>query len=111
MYTEENVSSDDESAPPEEQSKQVTESSVSGSEDRLDLSATKQLILRAVLDLGATKPKNKLSSAAIGTKAKLHPDARLRIELAALRDLKLLGGEKGSRGYWLTQAGVRESRR
>ena len=76
--------------------------------ERLNLSSTKRTVLKAVYELGATEEAKKVTAPVIGTRAKMAPDARLRNELAGLRDLKLLGGFKGVQGYWLTDAGIRE---
>ncbi|MFN0018636.1 MAG: hypothetical protein ACKVP0_10275 [Pirellulaceae bacterium] len=83
-----------------------TESNAKISKDRNELSSTKCLILLAVQQLKAMDETTKITCPEIGKKVGMDPDARLRSELAALRDLKLLGGAKGTRGYWLTHAGV-----
>ncbi len=76
----------------------------------LELSETKRLILRAILDLKAAGESSKVTCPQVSAKVKMEPDARLRSELADLRTLRLLGGKKGQRGYWLTDAGIREAR-
>lgn len=76
----------------------------------LELSDTKKLVLCAVLELGAVDEQHKVASSAIGLQSKLSSGSRIRTELAALRDLKLLGGDKGVRGYWLTSAGISEAK-
>ena len=68
----------------------------------LDLSNTKMLLLRTVFELGAMSSDKKVTGSDIARCSKMPADQRLRSELAALRDLKLLGGQKGERGYWLT---------
>jgi len=70
-----------------------------------DLSETRKLILQAVCDLGATDEVTKVSAPKIAAKLRVPADNRLRKELADLRMLKLLGGEKGTQGYWLTEEG------
>lgn len=71
-----------------------------------DLSDTKKLILRAVLELRATDEQSKVFAPQIAEKMGIAADNRLREELAFLRSFQLLGGQKGSRGYWLTKTGL-----
>ena len=82
-----------------------------GGDSGFDLSDTKRLILKAIFELGAVEKQQNVSCPQTATKVKMNPDARLRSELADLRTLKLLGGKKGQRGYWLTPAGIREANR
>ena len=82
-----------------------------GGDSGFDLSATKRLILKAIFELGALDEQQNVSCPKTATKVKMNPDARLRSELANLRTLKLLGGKKGQRGYWLTPTGIREAQR
>lgn len=72
-----------------------------------DLSATKMLVLRTVMELGATEEVKKVSAPQILEKLKGIADNRLREALSNLRELKLLGGAKGAQGYWLTKSGLK----
>lgn len=76
---------------------------------RIELSMTTRLILRAVVSLGATDELKKVGAIEIARESKMDCDARLRGELATPRDLQLLGGPKGVRGYWLTPFGVQQA--
>jgi len=91
-------------------SHRAASSSPIGSEDRHDLSETKLLILRGLLEMGATKESKKITCPMIAKKTKMGAGTRLRNELAALRDLNLLGGAKRTIGYWLTDDGIREAK-
>ncbi|MCC6493490.1 MAG: hypothetical protein IT424_10760 [Pirellulales bacterium] len=84
--------------------------SETGSVAPKDLSTTRKLILEAILDIGAVDETNKVSAPQIAEKLRGLTDKRLREELAVLRTLKLLGGSKGARGYWLTPAGTQCAR-
>lgn len=85
-----------------------TQATPGQTKSHLDLSITKCMILQAVKELGAKCEESKVGCAAIARQTKMAPDARLRTELAALRELQLLGGDKGTRGYWLTTVGLRQ---
>jgi hypothetical protein len=75
-----------------------------------DLSQTKKLVIKTVWNLQATHDGNCVSAGKIAETLGVVADTRIRNELAALRDLNLLGGKKGARGYWLTDAGVRAAK-
>jgi hypothetical protein len=71
-----------------------------------DLGTTKKLLLRAVLKLGAIEKTKFVYGWKIAKFMGINADSRFRGEISDLRPLKLLGGDKGSQGYWLTPIGL-----
>jgi hypothetical protein len=66
---------------------------------------------QTVMALGATEEVKKVSAPQILDRLKGIADNRLRAELSSLRELQLLGGAKGTQGYWLTQSGLEVANR
>jgi hypothetical protein len=90
----------------ESQHLQSTEATVT-EQIPFELSATKKLILKALIELHAVDTTHAVSCPTLAQHMKMAADTRLRGELADLRSLQLLGGAKGERGYWLTAAGLK----
>jgi hypothetical protein len=68
-----------------------------------NLGTVKLIILKGLLDCGAVGSENSIPASLLAQKIKMENDSTLKSHLSWLRDLRLVGGAKGQRGYWIDE--------